>query len=103
MRRHSNVKDHQLFKDKFTYSWSLVGILMGLTLEARYKSNQDFGAPAAPPYPNVHGVNPPGGRPGVEQKLELEGEKKLRIMLIFIQIKTETKSHLLKVIHEAKN
>ena len=31
MPRHSNVKSHQLFKDKFTYSWSLVGILMGLT------------------------------------------------------------------------
>ena len=28
--------------------------------ETRYKSNQDYGAPAAPPYPYVHGVNPPG-------------------------------------------
>ena len=28
--------------------------------EARSKSNQDFGAPAAPSYPNVHGENPPG-------------------------------------------
>ena len=26
--------------------------------EARYKSNQDFGAPVAPRYPDVHGVNP---------------------------------------------
>ena len=32
MPRYFNVKDHQLFKNKFTYSWSLVGILMGLTI-----------------------------------------------------------------------
>ena len=31
MPRYSNVKGHRLFKDKFTYSRSLVGILMGLT------------------------------------------------------------------------
>ena len=31
MPRYSNVKAHQLFKDNFTCSWSLVSILMGLT------------------------------------------------------------------------
>ena len=48
----SNVKGHQLFKDKFTYSWSQVGILMGPTfaLKQGIKFNQDCGAPAAPLY-----------------------------------------------------
>ena len=37
-------------------SWYIEG--SNFCFEARYKSNQDFGAPAAPPYPYVHGVNP---------------------------------------------
>ena len=39
-------------------SWYIDG--SNFCFEARYKSNQDFGAPEAPPYPNVHRVNPPG-------------------------------------------
>ena len=39
-------------------SWYIDG--SNFCFEARYESNHDFGAPAAPPYPNVHGVNPPG-------------------------------------------
>ena len=39
-------------------SWYIDG--SNFCFEERYKSNQDFGAPAAPPYPNVHGENPPG-------------------------------------------
>ena len=38
-------------------SWYIDG--SNFCFESRYKSNQDFGAPAAPPYPNVHGMNPP--------------------------------------------
>ena len=41
-------------------SWYIDG--SNFCFEARYKSNQDYGAQAAPLYPNVHGVNPPGGR-----------------------------------------
>ena len=37
-------------------SWYIDG--SNFCFETRYKSNQDFGAPAAPSYPNVHGVNP---------------------------------------------
>ena len=39
-------------------SWYIDG--SNFCFEARYKSNQDFGAPGAPLYPNVHGVNPRG-------------------------------------------
>ena len=39
------------------YSWYIDG--SSFCFEARYKSNQDFGAPAAYPCTSVHGVNPP--------------------------------------------
>ena len=61
------------YKNKYRFSNS--GIMIGIDFqtlapswyidesnfcfEARYKNNQDFGAPAAPPLTNVHGVNPP--------------------------------------------
>ena len=38
-------------------SWYIDGF--NFCFEARYKSNQDFGAPVALPYSNVLGVNPP--------------------------------------------
>ena len=47
-------------------SWYIDG--SNFCFEVKYKINQNFGAPAAPPYPNVHGVNPPGYKDVVKFK-----------------------------------